>query len=200
MRANIQRLLREEKGFTLVELMVTMMLMLIVMFALYSVFDMSIRVFSFGNDKTEAVENARLGMERMEREMRVAYPYDKVSNVDTLFPNFTISSSSSTKFGNDIVTVNRKVDVPSEEITYDLSGNTLRRNGEPLVSFVDTDGLTFTYCKTVNDCNPSAPPSLSESEVRVVHIELRVKVDRGLAGPATQKLETDVALRNRTGL
>ncbi len=54
-------LLSEEGGFTLPELMVTMVMMLTVLFALYSIFDMSIRVFSFGNHKVEAVENARLG-------------------------------------------------------------------------------------------------------------------------------------------
>ena len=47
--------LREEGGFTLPELMVTMVMMLTVLFALYSIFDMSLRVFSFGSDKVEAV-------------------------------------------------------------------------------------------------------------------------------------------------
>lgn len=202
-RGHIQRLLREERGFTLTELMVTIMIMITVMFALYSIFDMSLRVFSFGNDKTEAVENARLGMERMEREIRAAYPYDKVAGTNTLFPSFAANPSPSIKFGNDVVTVNRKVDVPAEEIEYTLSGDSppnLLRNGQQLVSFVEPGGLTFTYCKTVNDCDPASPPSVSEAEVKVVHIELRVRVDRGPAGPATQKLETDVALRNRTGL
>jgi hypothetical protein len=41
---------REESGFILPELMVTMVMMRTVLFALYSIFDMSIRVFSFGND------------------------------------------------------------------------------------------------------------------------------------------------------
>ncbi len=50
--------------------------MIVVLSALYSVFDMSLRVFSFGNDKVEAVESARVGMEKMEREIRAAYPVD----------------------------------------------------------------------------------------------------------------------------
>lgn len=198
----VRRLIQQEQGFTLAELMVTMLMMLMVMFALYSIFDMSLRVFSFGNDKTEAVENARLGMERMEREIRAAYPYDKAAGTETLFPDFSVNPSQSIKFGNDVVTVNRKVDVPAEEIEYTLSGDSppnLLRNGQQLASFVKPGGLTFTYCKTVNDCDPSSPPVVSEAEVNVVHIELKVKVDRGLAGPATQTLETDVALRNRTG-
>jgi type II secretory pathway component PulJ len=66
--------LREEGGFTLPELLVTMLMMLTVLFALYGIFDASIRIFEFGNDKVEAVENARLGLERIEREVRAAYP------------------------------------------------------------------------------------------------------------------------------
>lgn len=77
-------LLRGEGGFTLPEMMVTIMVMIVVLFSLYGIFDMSIRVFSVGNDKVEAVENARLGMERMERELRAAYPVDG-ANADGVF-------------------------------------------------------------------------------------------------------------------
>ena len=45
-------------------------MMMVVFSAIYSVFDMSLRVFSFGNNKVEAVESARVGMEKMEREIR----------------------------------------------------------------------------------------------------------------------------------
>ena len=78
MRSDVRkRVVGEEAGFSLTEVLVTMMIMLIVLFALYSIFDMGIRVFSFGNDKIEATEQARLGMEKMTREIRAAYPVDK---------------------------------------------------------------------------------------------------------------------------
>src|SRR5215216_2414735 len=57
-------------------MLVTTIIMIIVLFALYSIFDMSVRAFSYGNNKVEAVESARLGLERMEREIRAAYPVD----------------------------------------------------------------------------------------------------------------------------
>ena len=76
------KFLREESGFTLSELLVVMMIMLIVLFALYSIFDASLRVYSFGNSKIEATEGARVGLEKMAREVRAAYPYDKVTNPD----------------------------------------------------------------------------------------------------------------------
>jgi prepilin-type N-terminal cleavage/methylation domain-containing protein len=197
----------EEAGFTLPELLVTMLIMTTVMFALYSIFDMSLRVFSFGNDKTEAVENARLGLERMEREIRTAYPYNKLdadaANDNILYgvsPSTTVSPnpSNSITFFNDLN--GNYTEDASERITYSLSGGSppaLLRNGESLVEFVQPGGLSFTYCKSVDACNPSSPPSVLEREVKLVSIELTIAVDRGVSGTATQTLTTDVKLRNR---
>ncbi len=194
-RGTLRGLLREEGGFSLPELLVTMMMMLLVMFALYSIFDMSLRVFSFGNDKTEAVEQARLGLERMERDLRAAYPYNKPAD-NTLFPGFATNPSSSITFGNDLDGDRQiQTDTSTEQITYSLSGDEIQRNGQPLVEFVQPDGLTFTYCRTLTSC----PSSISESEIKMVRIDLAVRVDRGPSGPATQTLTTDVALRNRGG-
>ena len=70
--------LREESGFTVPEVLVVATMLVVVLFALYSIFNASIRVLSFANDnKVEAMENTRLGLEKMEREIRAAYPYDK---------------------------------------------------------------------------------------------------------------------------
>src|SRR5215204_5148689 len=97
-----KRLLREEAGFTLAEMLVTTIIMIVVLFALYSIFDMSLRVFSVGNDKAEAMENARLGLEKMEREIRQAYPYDKTDDAQNyLFPPGTFLPNSIT-FGNNL--------------------------------------------------------------------------------------------------
>ena len=91
--ATRERFLRQEAGFTLVEMMITTIIMIVVLFALYSIFDMSLRVFSVGNDKVEAVESARVGMEKMEREIRAAYPVDSTTN-DYLFFNANGSASN----------------------------------------------------------------------------------------------------------
>ena len=102
----MRRLRREEGGFTLPEVLVTMLLMIMVMFALYSIFDMSLKVFSFGNDKIEAVENARVAMERMERELRSAYPDGKWKSPPNQADNLLIFTASKTdanqiRFGTD---------------------------------------------------------------------------------------------------
>jgi prepilin-type N-terminal cleavage/methylation domain-containing protein len=204
--------LSDEVGFTLPEVLVATTLMVVVLFALYSIFDMSIRVFSFGNDKTEAVENARLGLERMEREIRAAYPYDKANGLDHLFwsPRYPatgeIPPSDRISFGNDL-DGNRKIECPSssacEIVTYDVyrpGGSTTKALGrakssgnvrQPLAGYVkdvdgDGDALTFAYLDRFGD------PATSEAEVALVSIELEIKVN----GRA-QTLATQVAPRNR---
>src|SRR3712207_6091478 len=140
----VDRYLVEERGFTLTEMMVTIMVMMVVLFALYSVFDMSMRVFSFGNNKVEAVENARLGLEKMEREIRAAHPYDSattaggyvlLSSANPAQKTTTLSANQIT-FGNDL-DGNGNLQCPTLEvnprcefITYKLSASapyTLRR-------------------------------------------------------------------------
>ena len=183
-------MLREEGGFTLPEMLVTIMIMITVLFALYNIFDMSIRVFSFGNDKVEAVENARLGLEKMERELRFAYPYNKAGGNTTLFPSF---SSNSITFGNDL-DGNRAIDAASEQITYSLSAGSppaLLRNGQPTAEFAKVNGLTFRYY------DKSGAETATESQIARVRISLDIEIDRGSFGKRTQTLTTDVALRNR---
>jgi prepilin-type N-terminal cleavage/methylation domain-containing protein len=192
-------------GFTLPEMMITITIMIVVLFSLFSIFDTSIRVFSLGNDKVEAVENARLGLDRMARELRAAYPYDKINGQPHLFWSSgaptagAMPSSAGATFGND-VNGNRKVD-PGEQITYGLSAGTpatLLRNGEGVIGHVqDVDGgqaLTFEYK------NSTGAAATSEAEISMVRIKLEIAVEgTGSGGPVSQVLETEVALRNRGG-
>jgi prepilin-type N-terminal cleavage/methylation domain-containing protein len=156
MRSDVKkRVVGEEAGFTLTEVLVTMMIMLIVLFALYSIFDMSIRVFTFGNDKVEATEQARLGMEKMEREIRAAYPVDRINGKEHVFfpSGFADPANSeptrpeeqSITFGNDLpsaegVPPNRMVD-PEEAITYEL------RNSDGIAACpnVGTEGICTVF-------------------------------------------------------
>ena len=209
------RLLREEGGFTLPEVLVAMTMMIVVLFALYSIFDMSLRVFSFGNDKVEATENARLGLEKMEREIRAAYPYNKPAGQDHLLwnPGYpatgAVPPADSIAFGNDL-NGNRKIECPPspasacETITYDVYrpsggatdtlGRTKSSGGirQPVVGYVeDVDGdgeaLTFDYLDRFGN------PATSEAAVALVRVELEINVN-----DRTQTLTTEVALRNRS--
>jgi Tfp pilus assembly protein PilW len=218
------RFLREERGFTLIEMMITTIIWIVVLFALYSVFDMSITAFRVGNNKVEAVEGARLGLERMEREIRQAYVLDRANSPQI----FEISDpvNDTIRFGNDL-DGNKKIECPNpatppqcERIGYQVyqpagsttyalgrdnsstgSSNTVA-NLRPVVEHVDyvdptNTGLSFRYFQ-MDGTTEVVPGVGNEEDVGVVRIELRVEVDEGFED-ATQTLSTDVALRNRGG-
>lgn len=169
--------LHEECGFTLPEMLISMMIMLIVMFALYSIFDMSLRVFSFGNDKTEAAENARIGLERIERELRAAYPTSRATSGNTMLLSGTDSDTLVFQ------------DADRSRITYTLDGTAVKRNSQQVIEYAS--GLRFQYLDRFGSV-------VDPSNADVVRVNLDVAVKRG-PRIGTQSLTTDVALRNRRG-
>jgi len=204
-----RKLASGEQGFTLVEMLVTIVVMMAALLALHSIFDMSLRVFSFGNDKLEAVQNARLGMDRLERELQGAYPVDKTQGHDHLFfappdpsapalpptetaPDGSVFSRSIT-FGIEGSPPNRRVD-DNEVVTYYLDGSRLMRlrgnstQPEPVIDHVEPGGLTFTFFTN----GYGKPTAAGGTDVGIVRIALSVNVDG-----RTQTLTTDVDLRNR---
>jgi type II secretory pathway component PulJ len=198
-----------ETGFTLVEVLVSAMMMFGVLFALYGIFDVSVRAFGYGGDRIEAVGNARLALGRMEHEMRAAYPYDLTSDpprrylflnpMDPTRP--AVPTATRIAFGNE-TGGDRSIE-GSEVIGYYLSGHDLKRSkggsAQTLVDSVPADGLRFTPCRSADDC----PPALAitdEAEIRLLRIELAVEFRRRGQDPTRQMLATDVNLRNRVDL
>ncbi len=173
----VRRVPREEGGFTLPEILVTIMIMLVVMFALYSIFDMSIRVFGFGNDKVEAVENARLGLERIERDLRAAYPTSRATSGNTVLLSGTDSDTLVFQ------------DADGNQITYTLNGTEVEKNSQPVVEYAS--GLGFQYLNRFGDV-------VDASNADLVRVNLDIAVKQG-PQTGTQTLTTDVALRNRRG-
>jgi prepilin-type N-terminal cleavage/methylation domain-containing protein len=197
-----------EAGFTLIEVLVAAAMMFAVLFALYAVFDVSVRAFGYGGDRVEAVGNARLAMDRMEREIRAAYPYDQTTDpsrrylfLDPLNPTESaVPTATRIAFGNE-TTGDHKIGT-SEVIGYYLSGHDLKRSKggsvQTLLDSVATDGLRFTPCRSAEDCPPAAAVT-DEAEIRLLRIELAVEVEHRGEDSARQRLATDVYLRNRGG-
>ena len=192
-----------EAGFTLPEALVAMLMTAAVLLALYAVFDAGVRVFGAGRDETEAVQAARLGLTRMEREIRAAYPRDKAAGDATLLTDL---GEDRLAFYNDLNGNRRTVDPatglaePGEGISYAPgAGGAPLRNGRLLVGpagDVDGDGrvLTFEYL----DANGNPVPGGDEEDVALVRVELEIFVDDTMGGePVERVLRTGVALRNR---
>ncbi len=202
-------IVREERGFTLAEVMIAMTMTVVVLFALHAIFDATLRIFDLGGDRLEAVESARIGLEKMQREIRAAYPYDAAAGQDHLLWTAGTPAAGSIPppdritFGNDL-NGNGRVDCPPpparssecEVITYALYrpsggptyalGRARSRSGtlQPVVGHVEA--LTFEYL------DASGSPAAAEPQVSVVRIELEIEVEgRG------QTLATRVHLRNR---
>jgi prepilin-type N-terminal cleavage/methylation domain-containing protein len=222
------RFLKDERGFTLAEMMVTIVIMMVAFSALYSVFDMSVRIFAFGSNKVEAVESARLGLERMEREIRAAYPVasdghlffsanGSATNPPQAMPT---QNGSQITFGNELGAEGEgdgtiECGNPCEYITYKLTDDDdtsnaactvspcdLRRVntanstdlGNPVVeNAVVPGGLNITYLMT-----DGTTPATTEEEIAKVRVSLVITVDPGTRNAATQRLTTEIDLRNRT--
>lgn len=182
------RLVKDQRGFTLIEMMVTMLLMIVVLFALYSIFDMSIRIFSFGNDKVEATENARTGLERMEREVRAAYKTDVNNASSTVFNTW---DPTQVAFGNETGVWNSGISA-GETIRYSVNGNNelVRSQGggtaEPVASFLAPNGLQLEYLKA------DGSAATAETQIKLVKVTLTVDKGRG-----DQALTTEIDVRNR---
>ena len=223
------RFLRGEGGFTLIEMLITLTIWIAVLFTLYSVFDQSVRIYMVGNNKVEAAESARLGLEKMEREIRAAYPVDASADPANRFLFFSANgaspptaavmpTASQITFGNELGADGAgdgKIlcGTPCEYITYkltdDANGSTapctvspcdLRRvntatstaAGQPVVdNAVFPGGLDFTYLRS------DGTPATTEGQIAKVRVSLVITVDPGTQNAATQRLTTEIDLRNR---
>jgi prepilin-type N-terminal cleavage/methylation domain-containing protein len=226
------RFLRGEGGFTLIEMLITLTIWIAVLFTLYSVFDQSVRIYMVGNNKVEAAESARLGLEKMEREIRAAYPVDASADPANRFLFFSANGaspptaavmpanpSSQITFGNELGAEGAgdgKIlcGTPCEYITYKLTDDAngsnapctvspcdLRRvntatstdAGQPVVdNAVVPGGLTFTYLRS-----DGTTLATSEGQIAQVRVSLVITVDPGTQNAATQRLTTEIDLRNR---
>ncbi len=198
------RFLGEERGFTLTEMLITIIVWIVTLFALYSIFDMSVKVFMSGNNKAEAMQNARQGLEKMEREIRQAYAFNRGADPpDThLFEDDPVLPTQ-IEFGNDL-DGSRIIECPNsnedcEIIGYSLPDGTstlMRTSGgdpQPVVEHVDY--VEFTYFES--DEADGITVTTDEPDVDLVRIDVGIAVDPGTDHEAAQELTTEVDLRNR---
>ena len=175
-----RRFLKEQDGFTLPEMLVTMVIMLAVLSALYNIFDMSLKVFRFGNDKVEAVENARLGLEKMAREIRAAYPVNgRLSTGDNRYRFFDATSGTTNAtgtsppprawptdtqitFGNELSPTDDSIRCPPspatcEYITYKLRGRPPAAGGPLPLCANDTAPCTLRRVNAASSAGDGDP-------------------------------------------
>ena len=216
------RFLKDERGFTLSEMLITIMIMSVVLAALSSMFHMSLRVFSYSNNKVEAVESARVGLEKMEREIRQAHTVD--TTTEQVF--YTWTPLNQIRFGIDLdedgIIECPNGDTPSlcEKFGYQVyeeppagSGNFIlgrdntstgatNATGPPNLRPVaeNVQSLTFTYYDHTGDQVLPAgdPDGDTEADIDRVLVRLAISIDKkDLSTPGPQTLTTVIDLRNR---
>ncbi len=205
------RLLRDESGFTLAEVSVTITIMIIVLFALHSMFEMSLKVYSYGHNKVEATEISRVALEKMEREIRQASAYNQPSDMHL----FDQRTANEIRFGNDL-NGSGDIECPNssgqcEKIGYRLNNGTLGRdststgatntlgNLRPVAENVQS--LTFTYYNKSGAVVAPGGTEVTDPEAATyidrVQVSLVVSVDQGIGKPGTQTITSIIDLRNR---
>ena len=127
-----------QKGATLIELVISVVVLGIIAYILTDTFVYSSRSILAGNSARNATQGGRLAIDRMTREIR------------NIRDNNCVSMATGTTVSF--------VDAVNNSITYMWAGpgNSLMRNGNVLVDNVSN--LTFTYYDSANPPNAIARP------------------------------------------
>jgi len=191
-----------EKGFTLVELMVSLVIAAILIVAIYRLYGSTQSSYLAQNQLAELQQNARIGVDEMIREIRLAgYQAfcDPVTANATLF-EFEADTDLSGKPERIIY----KLDVANKQLLRASSGDlnvslgctsydaTATTNNLYQKVALDVTSLNFAYYDTnnVSTINPSA--------VRRMTIDLTASATKAEQGSSARsvKITSDVKLRN----
>jgi type II secretory pathway component PulJ len=159
-------------GFTIVELAITCALLMVVLGVLFNTIDGVIRSEAYTADRTAALDNMRITLNRMTRELRQASSVAETASTASRIEFDTYGTSG------------------PRHVVYEATGTSLTRslNGGSAVTVLTGVASTnlFTYV--------NAPPVPGAQWVR---INLQVRPKRS---PETiLVLDSEVNLRNRTG-
>jgi len=216
---------RNERGFSVLEAMISLFVFLALLGAVFTVYAPSRVIYARGTIKADVQQNARLGMAQMARQMRMA----------GFFPeNFTSSPPGVPLVNPVLVATDQALAVhgdlddsdASNVFLFCLDGNVLRRGraaADATEAFTCTDGeilaehvvdLQFTYYDVDGDPVPDPPsapftldsqdvgavPDLSDTSqrdsIRRVVVTLTAEIEAPKRGPQTYSLTSDIWLRN----
>jgi prepilin-type N-terminal cleavage/methylation domain-containing protein len=166
-----------QKGFTLIELMVVVVVLSLVILGLVTFFTGGARSWIAGQSQLKAQREARQAMDRMVKEIRVGKEIVAGSDtsVTVKIPVFDsdglINGYNNINYELDGTTIQRE-DIP-------LIDNVLNESGEPIFTYYNNSGVEIS------------PP---DSTVSKLHINLKVDVDDD--GRPDITLNSDIDLRN----
>ena len=192
------------RGFTLVELMVSMVIAVIVLAALSQMFIQYNRLYTLENARATLQQEMRAAMDVMTRDIRMAAADSEDSK------DFKIKTSQLIRFrfgadmnGNGILDTGAAATAGCEMISYRFSvannkidlicnENMAGQDVQPLIgdTEIQVTGLTFQYLN-----NQNQPESIN-TEISGVVITMVAEIPAGRAGIQSRSLSAFVTLRN----
>ncbi len=181
----IPRLRSDQRGFTLVELLVAMPLALLLVFAALNLYRVAADGQSATGNRADAVQSARVALERMTRELRQVGPPVGVSLSPVRFSSSQVMDYTTWTRPAGGASVQRNVH-------YDCSGGRCMRSEGPIGGALGTPTLVVDGVQNLDVFDPR-PDALYPNYVA---IKLNVRVN-GQTRPIT--VTDGVELRNAGG-
>lgn len=178
------RHLRDERGFTLAELMITTAVIGLIMAGIFVLQAGGEQAYLFGSNRVETQQNARVALDVITRELRSA------------------TSITSLAGATNIAFVWKDEADVTHTIQYALAGTTLNRTFDgattPLIGGVRT--LAMTYYSAYDVSTGTYTQTTNVAQVKVIKISLQTGTENavatGSAGDARALMESTVTLRS----
>ena len=175
------RFVRDQRGFSLAELLVVTAVLGLVMAAVISIQQKGQQLYTYGSNRVEAQQNARVALDIMTRELRSAQQI------------VTLGSASNVTF----------LDQDNTQIQYQLSGTNLNRisGGTTATIIGGVQAVTMTYCAVWNAVtNACTTAAATPAAVTVIRVQLTARTEdtasTGSLGDRRMTVESAIRLRN----
>ena len=192
MKAVLQ-LTRDQRGFTLVELLVVIAVLGLMLAGLLSVQMQGQQAYLIGSHRVEAQQNARIALELMARELRSAVRIVTLGSATDI--TFVVCRDDPALLPIPLPCINQVT------VRYNLAGTTLNRTEAgvtvPLIGGVQALALTYLrYNPVANTSAPTATPAL----VTFIRLQLVTGTEESVASYSASNqratVEMMVFLRN----
>lgn len=187
LRSRLGQRLACERGVSLIELLVTLLIMGIVIGALTTPFMSASKAELDMNRRFQAQEQARLGLDQLRREIHCAQAVTQMDGVSSLV--------AGTSYSGIRVTLGSQCS-PTGTATWCTSGTTLYRIGSGVTTCSPSGARPVA--SYVTSSQPFSEATPTSSQLPALHVILTINTQGATATRGTSKLEDDIALRNYT--